>query len=90
MLAQCSQHGIVVVEVEPWAEVEIGDGAFPDPLIDGACADRKSLGEFFLFDQGATGGCVSNLFDGVTAVDRGVVCCKDGFHDDAWLELSTH
>ena len=39
LLAQSSQHSIVVVEVEPWADVEIGNDAFPDQFIDGARAD---------------------------------------------------
>jgi len=83
LLPQSSQHGIVVVEVEPWADVEIGDDTFPHPFIDGARADRKSLGEFFLFDQGAGGDRFRDLLYGVAAVDGGVICCKYGFHDDA-------
>ena len=70
--------------------MEIRNDAFPNPFIDGACADRKPLGELFLFDQRATGGCVCNLLDRVTTVDGGVICCEDGFHNGAWLELSTH
>jgi hypothetical protein len=30
------------------------------------------------------------LIDGMTAVDGGLVCCNGGFHDVAWLVLSTH
>ena len=91
MLPQGRQNLIVIVEVEPWADMQIRDFPLTDPLVDGAGADRETRGEFFLFDQdGCEAGAGSDLIDGMTAVDGSLVCCNGGFHDVAWLVLSTH
>ena len=51
-LPQGGQNCLEVVEVEPGADLKVGDFPFPHPFVDGAGADGQPLGEFPLLDQG--------------------------------------